>query len=229
MDQFIQSKSWFDKKYKDKSSCRYFTFKAALNLLKQTGGPNIVETGTTRLKDDWGAGMSTILFSDFLMTEKVTGGRLWTVDILPEAITACKGITVTQKEFIEYVVDDSLHFLEHFDKKINLLYLDSFDYPYGELLNLYGGKDDIDKAVRILNDKTDKEILSDYEAVVSPCQEHQLKELKLALPKMEEVMGIVLLDDNDLPGGGKSRLSKKYLTEIGATCILDSQQSLWLL
>ncbi len=191
---FINVNSWFDQKYKDKSSGRYNTFKCALNLFRQSKGKTIVETGTTRMKDDWGAGSSTILFGDYL---KTYGGKLYTVDIEPKNIETCKEITKEFAENIEYVVDDSIHFLQRFKDSIDLLYLDSYDFP------LDGTPPDA-------------------------CQQHQLRELQLSLPKLNG-LGIILLDDNDFPAGGKTKLSKDYLFKSGATCILDSQQSLWIL
>jgi hypothetical protein len=220
MDQFVKAGNWFDKKYREKSSHRYFTFKTALNLFKQLGGQNIVETGTTRFKDDWGAGMSTVLFADFLVNENKEG-HLWTVDILPEAITAAKEVTRDFLEVITYEIDDSLHFLKNFNEKIDLLYLDSFDFPISPFVDILGS---IEKAMEV----PEKEILEKFGQVINVCQTHQLKELKLALPKMDG-HGIVLLDDNELPGQGKARLSKQHLETLGATCLFDSQQSLWLL
>lgn len=39
---------------------------------------------------------------------------------------------------------------------------------------------------------------------------------------------VVLLDDNHMPGGGKTRLSKMFLRSKGWLCVLDWQQSLWV-
>ncbi|HZS93732.1 MAG TPA: class I SAM-dependent methyltransferase [Chloroflexota bacterium] len=58
-------------------------------------------------------------------------------------------------------------------------------------------------------------------------QRHNLRELKAALPHVS-TGGIILLDDNWYPNGGKTRLSKTYLLEKGWLCLLDSQQSLWI-
>jgi hypothetical protein len=59
------------------------------------------------------------------------------------------------------------------------------------------------------------------------CQEHQLKEITAAFEKLSDT-AIVLLDDNDLPHGGKTRLTKEFLRQHGWTCLLDWQQSLWV-
>lgn len=224
MNNFLEVNSWFDKKYKDKLTPRWETIKIALNLFNQNKGKTIVETGTTRMANDWGAGYSTVVFGDYINSY---GGKLVTVDIEKANIEFCKSVTGAFKE-IEYVVDDSIGYLKNYIGKIDLLYLDSYDYPYGELLNRYGGKEDIDKAIENLKSTPTNELIALHRDLLIPSQEHQLKELELALPHMEQG-GIILLDDCDLPGGGKGRLSKEYLSEIGATCILDAYQSLWLL
>lgn len=201
IDDFLFSGSWFEQKYQEKSSNRYVTFKTALNLIHQgRRSPNeeltIVETGTTRFPDDWGAGMSTVLFGDYL---KHYGGKLYTVDIEPRNIEICKQVTEEFKDYIEYVVGDSHFFLKSFQGNIDLLYLDSLDYP-----------------------------LKPEEGPVEACQEHQLREYELAKHKLTKNWNIVLLDDNLLPGGGKCKLTKKQLLKDMSIHIIDSQQSLWL-
>ncbi len=193
MDNFIKVGSWFEKDYKNSSDSRYFTFKIALNLFLQNGGQNIVETGTTRMKDDWGAGYSTFLFA---VVCKAFGKHLWTIDIEPRCIEVCKEITKDYSSWITYVVGDSLDFLRNFREEIDFLYLDSIDFPLD-------GSDPI------------------------ACQKHQLEEFKLARGKLTD-KSVVLLDDNDFPGGGKTRLTKSYLREKGWRCVLDFQQSVWI-
>lgn len=197
MNDFFNFEDWFTTKYKDKSSHRFFTFKSALGLLSQQGGKNIVETGTTRQVDDWGGGMSTVLFGDFA---KHYDCRVWTCDIEPEAMDVCQKVTEEFKDYISYQIADSLFFLEHFKENIDLLYLDSMDCPEYDS----PGTERLEKS-----------------------QKHQLKELILALPKLNKG-GVVLLDDNWFSNGGKCKLSKEFLEVNGWTCILDFQQSLWI-
>jgi hypothetical protein len=126
IDEFLYVDSWFEDEYKNKSQDRYFTFKAALNLFLQNGGMNIVETGTTRQLNDWGAGYSTYLFGAVAaLFEK----HVWTVDISRENIEVCKKVTEDFCDYITYKVDDSHNFLAGFDHSIDLLYLDSVDFP----------------------------------------------------------------------------------------------------
>jgi hypothetical protein len=87
--------------------------------------PCVVETGTSR-SDDWqGDGCSSVMFGDFC---KHYDGRLYTVDISTRAIWACYGSTPMLRDHIEYVVSDSLKFLEWFNRGIDILYLDSYDW-----------------------------------------------------------------------------------------------------
>jgi len=58
-------------------------------------------------------------------------------------------------------------------------------------------------------------------------QLHNLQELETALPCVSE-RGIILLDDNWYPNGGKTRRSKERLMAEGWVCLLDSQQTLWI-
>jgi hypothetical protein len=198
---FLFSGNWFDRKYSQLSSGRYTTFKTALNLIHQgrLGGNGeivIVETGTTRLPNDWGAGMSTVLFGDYL---KRYGGLLYTVDIEAKNIETCREVTKEFENNIEYVVSDSHDFLRDFKKGIDLLYLDSMDYP-----------------------------LKKEEGPVEDCQKHQLKEYELAKAKLKSGWSVVLLDDNELRDGGKCKLTKQQLLKDMAVHVMDAQQSLWL-
>jgi len=194
MEDFLfLDKDWFYKKYADKSKERFWTFKIALNLFLQRQGSIIVETGCLRQKDDWGAGQSTLLFGEFCHRY---GKKLYTVDNNAEHLLVAKEVTEPFKENIEYILGDSHLFLENFNKKIDLLYLDSLDADPN-------------------NQQKTRE-----------AQLHQLVEIQLALPKLSE-KAIVLLDDNNLPFGGKTYLSKDFLKEKGFTLLMDYHQSLW--
>jgi len=185
---------WFRTKYANNSKSRFVTFKVALNWLYQHKGRNLVETGTTKEYDDWGAGMSTILFGDFC---KHFGGLIWTVDKSRQAIEMSREVTAEFADYITYVHRGSIGFLQDFPRKIDLLYLDSMDYPLFD------------------------------ERPISVCQEHQLVELQAAYKKLSK-KAVVLLDDNGLPKGGKTGLSKRWLAKKGWICLLDNQQTVWV-
>lgn len=192
---FTYWKSWFDNEYPPAGNDRYYTFKIALNIFLQRGWKTIVETGTVN-EGDVGAGASTIIFGKFL---KRYGGQLSTVDLSTEAIEESKKKTFDYRENIIYVNMDSVKFLETVaPEKIELLYLDSVDYPVKE------------------GDPT-----------INECQEHQLREIEAAYSRVISG-GLILLDDNMLEGGGKAKLAKEFLEKQGAICVMDFQQSLWI-
>lgn len=127
---FLFMGGWFDQHYVDKLGIRYSTFKAALGLFFQLGGGNIIETGTQRGENLWGDGCSTSLFAETL--KEFNAGHLWTVDISPDHIAVAQNVTRHIADKVTYVVGDSVEFLKNFDREINLLYLDSFDWANTE-------------------------------------------------------------------------------------------------
>lgn len=220
----FETSSWFNK-YRDKSSSRYPTFKAALGLFLQRGGKYIVETGCVRMLDDWGAGMSTYLFCEFLETY---GGYLWSVDINPKNVVLCNQITEPFAKYRLCVQGDSLDFLSNklpelsgFENRIDLLYLDSYDYPYGELVKKYNGNNEAFLAI------SDTQAMTRHGDKILPCQQHCLAEFKAAEKYLHD-KSIVLIDDCGLPGGGKAGLVRDHLASKGWLCLLDLQQSLWI-
>lgn len=168
MEDFVYVNSWFEQAYREKLDSRYFTFKVALNLFLQFQGKNIVETGCMRLKDDWGAGMSTFIFGAFC---KKYNKHLWTVDINPKNLLVAQQETQEYKDYISYHYNDSLAFLQAFDRTIDLLYLDSLDFPLDSMLD------------------------------PSTCQRHTLQELQLAFPKLSARPVVLIDDNNFPRGG----------------------------
>ena len=126
IEDFGECNSWFDDAFRDKCGARFPTFKIALNLLLQNGGKNIVETGTIRQFEDYGAGYSTYIFGSFI---KMYGGNITTIDIDGDNMEVCRAVTREFEELINYVVEDSLTALTKITEPIDLLYLDSLDTP----------------------------------------------------------------------------------------------------
>jgi len=216
-----------DKLYRSKSDERWISFRIAMNLYVQHGGKRIVETGCARLQNDWGAGLSTLLLGD-LCRRVNNGSHLWTVDISGTNIETCKKITEAYSDFVTYTVGDSVQFLADLNVggPIDLLYLDSYDYPYFEIVNMYGGKSNFQEAAKVVHAMSEEEIVSKHWDLIKGSQEHCVKELKAALPHCHDKT-VILVDDNNLPGGGKSRLAKDLLIEEGYICLYDWQQTLW--
>lgn len=99
----------------------------AVNIIEKRfkGTPiTIVETGCQRAFEHGGDGNSTSVFARIA---KITNSHLYTVDINPSNIQKCSKYTKNYSDYITYTVDDSINFLQNFDKTINFLYLDSFD------------------------------------------------------------------------------------------------------
>ncbi len=200
------SDNWlFKRYYYSGGNSRYFTFQLALNLLAQkVKNPLIIETGCQRQKEDVGAGMSTSIFGEFVTRY---GGKVIAVDLIPKHLEVCKQCTLEYSSNIEYVLSDSVAWLKNIrDIEADLLYLDSLDYPLSP------------DGLRSINPAEEK-----------ASQEHCLNEFLAAVES--GVVGtntIILIDDNQLPGGGKPRLLKNYLCEAGWICLIDFQQSLWI-
>lgn len=221
--------NWFYKRYYYcGSNCRYFTFQLALNMLASIGRPPvIVETGCQRMEEDVGAGMSTSVWAEFCSRN---GGKLYTIELSKQNLDVCRSCTRKWSDQIEYFQSDSVLWLQAASGiTADLLYLDSMDYDYGGLLNIYGGQNDISAAIKAVEALSLAEVLTRHSNIIVPSQEHCLNELKAALSSgVVKENTIVLIDDNQLPGGGKSRLAKEYLTTIGWKCLLDFQQSMWV-
>lgn len=225
-NQLIQNLNDLAPNYEPHMGRRWFTTKTAINIYLQQGlGLPIVETGCARGENDWGAGMSSVLFGDIAKRLNI---QFHTVDITPENIETCKGLTRQFLPNIEYHTSDSVKYLREYNgERIGLLYLDSYDYPYGELLNEYGGREDITAAEKVLRSMPEEEIVSKHGQIIHGAQEHCLQELLASLHCILPQTPI-LIDDCDLPGGGKGRTAKIWLQENGYTCLLDSYQSLWI-
>src|SRR5574343_374682 len=124
-------KNWlYQKYYYAGGNSRYWTFQLALNLLsQQVDKAVIIETGCQRMDGDLGAGMSTSIFGEYVVRY---GGRLITVDLIPQHLEICKQCTMPYSSAIDYVLADSVDFLSKYEGQVDLLYLDSLDYPVGD-------------------------------------------------------------------------------------------------
>ena len=107
---------------------RYQTFATVLSLLYDSKAKILLETGTARygetecLRD----GCSTILFGHFA---RITGAKLYSVDISEENCKAAKAVTEEFGDSVEIIHSDSITYIEQFDKGlVDFLYLDSYDF-----------------------------------------------------------------------------------------------------
>jgi hypothetical protein len=193
--------NWFWKRYYYcGSNSRYYTFQIALNLLHQRHShPTIIETGCQRQEEDVGAGMSTSIFAEFINRY---GGHLIAVDIVQEHLNRAKQYLQKWPNIsVAFIPSDSISFLKWYTGTCDLIYLDSLDYPVAQDTGNI--------------------------AMKNAAQEHCLKEFLAIEPRLNN-KSIVLLDDNQLWGGGKPALTKEHLANNGWTCLLDLQSSIWV-
>ena len=97
--------------------------------MEARGAKVLVETGVARagLKNAKSDGASTIVFGSWC---KNNHGKLYSVDISSENVTVANEAIQNEglSDFVNTSVDDSVHFLQSFEHKIDFLYLDSYDY-----------------------------------------------------------------------------------------------------
>jgi len=102
-----------------------------LNMV-HPGPVSIIETGTLRDDNERGCegdGWSSVAWAWYCAQ---TGGRLYTIDIDENALSACRRATTEYAPSVDYIHGDSITFLSKWDVAkagpIHLAYLDSFDY-----------------------------------------------------------------------------------------------------
>lgn len=117
-----------------------------------------------------------------------------------DAIKTCRIATLDFAHCIDYTIGYSVLFLKNFSSQIDFLYLDLMDCP----------EQDIEISLALLGS-----------------QQHQLMEIQAAFDKLSED-SVVVLDDNDFENGGKTKLSKLFLEEMGWTEKIRWKQSLWM-
>jgi len=161
----------FLKKYNNPKNFRFNSFEFALLEAQKRNLKTLVETGVARGKQkffffskiNWKDGMSTMIFSDYA---RYINGTLTSCDIDKRNIDNAKKFTKSNKEFITFVVDDSINFLNNFNKKIDFLYLDSLDGQFEgaskhQLEEIKIAKNFLhDQSLVLLDDKGDKTNLS---------------------------------------------------------------------
>jgi predicted O-methyltransferase YrrM len=158
---------------------RQITFKKAMDLMHQRGAKRLVETGVARagLKNAKSDGASTIVFG---LWAKQNGASLDSVDLSEENVHVANE-TISREGLSDYVsthVSDSVAFLADYERPIDFLYLDSYDY---------------DKY-----DKTEQK----------NCQIHHLKEFKAAEDNLHDDTIVLIDDCRLPGGGkGKEVLS----------------------
>jgi hydroxymethylpyrimidine pyrophosphatase-like HAD family hydrolase len=162
----------FIEKYNNKKNIRFPFFKKTLEIALDRNLKILVETGTSRGKKklfffnkfNWKDGMSTLLFSEFAHN---INGEIHSCDISSDNIKNAINFTKKFKNSVNFYIKDSVVFLNEFTKKIDLLYLDSYDGHNVELASkhqLNEAKACIDKlstkSLILLDDKGAKTLYS---------------------------------------------------------------------
>jgi len=105
------------------------SFLKTIDILEQTYTHpiTIVETGcirNTTEESKLGDGWSTLNWDYYA---KKTNSKVYVVDIDENHLKKSKEV-VPPSEYVIYTKDDSINYLEKFSEKIDLLFLDSYDY-----------------------------------------------------------------------------------------------------
>lgn len=230
MHEIIKHGNWFYQKYlldKTGLNLRYPTFQLALNLISEIENPVIVETGCQREENDLGAGMSTSIFGEYVTRY---GGLFNVVDNNKEHLSRARKFIEKQRiSGVIFYHSDSVKWLSEWSGGINLLYLDSWDYPYVEMMQEVSRERNIsmEEAHVTISQWHRNQLVERWGSTIIPCQEHTVREYEAIKNKLEKG-SILLIDDNSLPGGGKPGLVKPILESDGWSCIFDMQQCLWI-
>jgi predicted O-methyltransferase YrrM len=127
--------NWFDGEIHGKLERRAATFRKAFGYLDTFREPVlIVETGCARTQGNWGGdGQSTLLFAKYIEARN-DGSQVVAMDIDPNATALAKKLTDGK---VEVLTGDSVPLLSKLERsiiaaqrKISLLYLDSFDVDF---------------------------------------------------------------------------------------------------
>ena len=131
-----ENKMEFYYKVRDQLGQRAEGFDYIFQYLKTLTNPVIVETGCARMENNYcGDGQSSLLFDQFI---NQFGGEFVTVDISEKSVNYCKSKLVSPRSQI--IHKDSITYLKELNtklllvgKKIDFLYLDSFDCSHTDM------------------------------------------------------------------------------------------------
>ena len=231
--EFLQRfEHWGNFHARTRKGTRWFTFREALIELIGMADHRlrlaVVETGCARAPDDHGAGYSTILFDQFSewAAERNLVVSVDSVDVSRENVVFCKG-ELRPRSTVRLHIRDSVEWLGKRTRPIHLLYLDSADYPYGEIFDAFTeGKHDQASIDFIENEVDPERIWDRCSASIIKCQSHCLEELRAADNRIAPG-GLVLIDDWGLPCGGKAGLARDYMRRNGFHLVCEAFQTLW--
>lgn len=192
----------FYQNVRSRLGARALGFDYIFSYLNGIENPLIVETGCARQENNYeGDGQSSLLFDKYIHQY---GGNFWTVDISPESVAYCRNNIISDRTLVYEM--DSINFLKKLNdqliaanRKIDFLYLDSFDAP------------------------------KERPEVVFTSALHHLYELMAILPSLKSNALIGVDDNWDEGGQmrGKGQLIADYMAKINNHPVLYSYQMLW--
>lgn len=178
---------------------RLISIRKVVELLDQSQPKVMIETGCQSSAMLFAKGMSTCIFGALA---KKYNTILYTIDNNLENIEKCKKYSKEYSKYIRYINGNSWDVLKGFDKEIDFLYLDSYDFFPGieEESRLHQLKE-IEIAYPYLSDNS---IVLLDDANVQMWFEYRL---------------------NDIDIEGKTYYSHRFLMENNAKCIIDFPNS----
>ncbi len=133
---------------------RRITFAKTLKLLDERNAKVIIETGTSRkgLKATKTDGAATIVFGKWA---KQNNAQMHSVDISEHSVKGAQKEVNNQQlqDFVKLHLNDSLEFLKTFNKPIDFLYLDSYDYSRKDVKIQKKSQEHHLKEFKIIEDK----------------------------------------------------------------------------
>ena len=183
----------FIDKYKEQLGVRFSTFKKLFQLAKDRNLKNIVETGTARGKNKFYYIKPRINWKDGMST-------LLLAEYSKEVDGVFWSCDIDEKNII-----NAYNFAKELNYKINFAISDSIIF------------------LRDLSLTIDILYLDSLDGDIPGANEHQLKEAKTSINKMNE-NGLILLDDK----GSKTELSIPYFKSLGWETVLETNQQIIL-
>ena len=212
--------SEFFESIKDKLGIRKTSFTKIFQYLDNINGPiNILETGCLRFKDNFeGDGQSTLLFDKYTQFRK-DESKVYTVDINPKATEICKSVV---SDNVEIHTGDSVRYLtiqmpklKKEEKKISLVYLDSFDVDWQS------------------SDRAAAHHLKELIAVINYISEETLiviDDAPIFAPMKIEDKKLSVITEHPAPKpfvGGKGYLVNEFAYASDATLYFSNYQTAW--
>tara|TARA_Y100000816_G_scaffold27912_1_gene17849 strand:+ start:1091 stop:1768 length:678 start_codon:yes stop_codon:yes gene_type:complete len=210
----------FFESIKDKLGIRKASFTKIFQYLDNIKGPiNIVETGCLRIKDNFkGDGQSTLLFDKYTQYRE-DKSKVYTVDINPKATEICKSVV---SDNVEIHTGDSVRYLtvqmpklKKEEKKISLIYLDSFDVDWQS------------------SDRAAAHHLKELIAVINHISEETLiviDDAPIFAPMKIEDKKLSVITEHPAPKpfvGGKGYLVNEFAYACDATLYFSNYQTAW--